>query len=313
MQTGDLDLAQSRAVSVAVAADEQTPPMLDILNGIDASFRAIPTLHHPGAAANYINDRAYRVEILTDNRGPDRDAPIVLPALQTPAQPMRYLDYLLYNAIPAVVLADGGILVNVPQPERYAVHKLIVSQIRADTSVKRTKDLHQASALFDAIAEHRASDLAAAWTEAYARGPRWRKPLLDSLAQLNQIGRDRLLFATGQTRSIVPKLDIEFRDAPPRYDFLHEVILFSGLTFGGEKHCAISREALADWFGASGNGQESRIDAFRAHRAEIQAMAREIYLREPPPADGSVLIKTSDVPRLRAKLKSRARRRSGTK
>jgi hypothetical protein len=68
----------------------------------------------------------------------------------------------------AAVLWDGGILVNVPQPERYAVHKLIVAERRTASAIaKRRKDLHQASSLFDALAEHRAHDLAAAWNEAY--------------------------------------------------------------------------------------------------------------------------------------------------
>jgi hypothetical protein len=311
MQTNDLDLAQSHAISVAIAADGQTPPILDILHGIDASFRAVPALHHPGVAANYVNDRNYRVEILTDSRGPNLDTPIALPALQTHAQPMRYLGYLLYSSIPAVILYNGGVLVNVPQPARYGIHKLIVSQVRAETSTKRSEDLFQASALFDAIAERRSPDLADAWREAYDRGPRWRKPLMAALAQLSRFGRDRLLYAIPQTRSIVSNLDVEFRDAPPRYDFVRDVVLFSGITFGEAIDFAISRPALDDWFGAEGEGTEARIRAFRENRVEIQAMAREAYLNDPVAADGAVLITTSEVPRLREKLKSRRPRRSG--
>jgi hypothetical protein len=311
MQTNDLDLAQSQAISVAVAADEQTLSMLDILHGIDGSFHAVPSLHHPGVTANYVNDRNYRVEILTDNRGPNRDAPVVLPALQTHAQPMRYLDYLIYNSIPAAVFYDGGVLVNVPQPARYAIHKLILSQVRTETSTKRSKDLAQASALFDAIAERRSPDLADAWREAYDRGPRWRKPLIDALAQLDRFGRDRLLHAIRQPRSIVSNLDIEFRDAPPRYDFARDVVVFSGLAFGQAIDFAISRPALDDWFGGEGKDVEARIKAFAEHRAEIQAMARETYLNDPVPADGAVLITTSEVPRIREKLKSRRPGQSG--
>jgi hypothetical protein len=224
---------------------------------------------------------------------------------------MRYLDYLLYDSIAAVVLADGGIFVNVPKPERYAVHKLIVSQVRTETAAKQSKDLFQASAVFDAIAERRPSDLADAWAEAYGRGRRWRKLLLDALAQLDGIGRNRLLFATQQKRSVVPKLDIEFRDAPPRYDFVRDVVEFSGLTFGEAVVCGISREALDDWFGAEGKEPEGRMKAFRDHRADIQAMARQVYLNDPVPADGTVLITTSAVPRLKETLKSRNHRRSG--
>jgi len=305
-------LAQSRAVSVAIAEERQASPLLESLQTIDPSFRAIPHLRNPEIAANYINNASYRVEMLTDNRGPDSDRPISLPALRTHAQPLRFLDYLLRDAIPAVVLSNGGILINVPQPERYAVHKLIVSQRRTATAAKRPKDLHQASALFDALAERHASDLAAAWSEACQRGPRWQKLLRAALAHLDPTGRDRLLYATHQARAIIPNLDIEFRDPRPRYDFSRDVVIFAGLTMGGEKDCEISRAALDDWFAADGKGEGGGLRAFRDNRAEIQAMARDIYLKEPVPADGAVLIKTLEVPALRKGLKARARRRVST-
>jgi hypothetical protein len=106
----------------------------------------------------------------------------------------------------------------------------------------------------------------------------------------------------------VPGLDIKFRDAAPRYDFSRGAVLFAGTTSDRiQKECGISREALDDWFAAE-NSQEGRFLAFRKNRAEIEAMAREIYLNEPVPNDGAVLIKSADVPRLRARLKKTARR-----
>jgi hypothetical protein len=44
-------------------------------------------------------------------------------------------------------------MVRVPVPERYALHKLIVSQLRAKTSTKSEKDLRQAATLIDVLAE----------------------------------------------------------------------------------------------------------------------------------------------------------------
>jgi hypothetical protein len=308
MQTADLDLAQSRAISVAIAEDEQTPAFLDILQKIEPSFRALPNLHGPHIAAAYVNGQNYRVELLTDNRGPESERPAPLPALGTHAQPLRFLDFLLADTISAAVLWDGGVLVNVPQPERYAVHKLIVSERRTATAAKRPKDLYQASSLFDALAEHRAHDLAAAWHEAYDRGPQWRKHLRDALAHLDTLGRDRLLYAIGQTRSFVAGIDIEFRDARPHYDFSRDAVLAPVIARGHPTDYAISREALDDWFGAEGEGPEPRIRAFRDHRAEIEALARDVYLNGPVPADGSILIKTADVPRLRKRIQSARRR-----
>ena len=44
-------------------------------------------------------------------------------------------------------------MVRVPAPERYALHKLIVSQLRSKTSGKPEKDLRQAATLIEALAE----------------------------------------------------------------------------------------------------------------------------------------------------------------
>jgi hypothetical protein len=89
-------------------------------------------------------------------------------------------------------------------------------------------------------------------------------------------------------------------------------VVVPGLAGRQPKDYAVSREALDDWFGSEGGGVEARIQAFRHHRAEIEALAREVYTNEPVPADGVILIKTADIPRLRARIKSTARRHKST-
>jgi hypothetical protein len=44
-------------------------------------------------------------------------------------------------------------LVRVPVPERYAIHKLIVSQLRSKSSSKPARDLRQAATLIEALIE----------------------------------------------------------------------------------------------------------------------------------------------------------------
>ena len=39
-------------------------------------------------------------------------------------------------------------------PERYAIHKLIVSQLRGTVNSKAAKDLRQAATLIEAVVEH---------------------------------------------------------------------------------------------------------------------------------------------------------------
>ena len=44
-------------------------------------------------------------------------------------------------------------MVRVPVPERYAIHKLIVSQLRSKSTSKPEKDLRQAATLIEAIVD----------------------------------------------------------------------------------------------------------------------------------------------------------------
>src|SRR5204862_2229411 len=43
LQTGDIDIAQFMTVSIAV--EDNTPPVLDILKEVDQTFRPVPSLH----------------------------------------------------------------------------------------------------------------------------------------------------------------------------------------------------------------------------------------------------------------------------
>jgi hypothetical protein len=122
LQTGDIDVAQF--TSVSIAAGNETLPMIDVLKSADRTFREIPIVTGYGPATSYVAKGGVRVDFVTPNEGPDTDAPQMLPSLKTNAQPLRFLDFLIRDPAPAVVLHGSGIYVHVPAPERYAVHKL---------------------------------------------------------------------------------------------------------------------------------------------------------------------------------------------
>jgi hypothetical protein len=311
LQTQDLDIAQFTAISVAIAKDEQTPPLLEVLQKADSSFRSVPHIRKAEATAAYVNANGFRVEILTENRGPERETPAALPAISTHAQPLRFMDFLIHEEIRAAVLYDAGILVNVPSPERYALHKLIIAQRRRANPAKIKKDVEQAAALLGALAAHRAIALREVWNEAFGRGPKWQRFLAVGLGLIATQVRDQVLHAVGAVRSIGPGTDIHFADARPRYDFDRDVVIFPAEDARGERVlCAISREALDDHFGTDGQTNDRRVEAFRHHRQEIERMAREVYLHGPVPPDGSVLVKTADVPNLLKKSMPRKKKSS---
>jgi len=187
LQTADVDIAQFKNVSVAV--NDQTPPVLDILKKADKTFRPVSTIHGE-QVTSYAAKGGLRVDFLTPNEGPDDDKPQRLPALQTDAQPLRFLDFLIRDPEPAVILHGAGVYVNVPAPQRFAVHKLMIARRRREGAAKRDKDVQQAEALLSLLLRKRRHELKSAWEEAYKRGKEWRRLLGEGLDDLTPRIRD---------------------------------------------------------------------------------------------------------------------------
>ncbi len=171
--TEDIDVAAFH--SVAVALDDRLDPALaDALKRI-GPFIARPGLHEQPTAWRD-HESGVLVELLTPNEGPERDEPVELPALGAYALPLRFLDYLIHQPTQAAALYRSGVLVNVPQPARYAIHKLIVAVRRASSATaKARKDIEQSAALIRVLAEDRPDELEEALVEARGRGKSWRE------------------------------------------------------------------------------------------------------------------------------------------
>jgi hypothetical protein len=280
---------------------DKTPPVLEVLKEVDKTFRPIPHAHDQHSVTSYRGKGGLGVDFLTPNQGPDTDAPQRLHALQTDAEPLRFLDYLIRDPVPAVVLHNAGIYVLVPLPEHYAVHKLIVSRRRHAGTAKQEKDIQQAAALLELLAQKRPYELKVAWIEAFQRGKTWRQLLGEGLSKLPAAIRDQTLKAVEEHRSIMAGLDLTFNNSPPKHDFTRDIVTFDGEALGAKVSCAISREALDDHFGSagtSGRTPEERQATFRKNRSPIERMAREKYLYLPVEDIEAVLIKTMDIPKL---------------
>jgi len=295
LQTGDVDIAQFKNVSAAV--EDRTPPILDVLKSVDKTFRPVPHVKGEENVTSYLVKGGLRVDFLTPNEGPGTDEPQRLSAFHTDAEPLRFLDFLIHNPEQAVILHNAGIYVLVPAPERYAVHKLIVSRRRKEGAAKRDKDIQQAEALLNILIDKRPYELKAVWGEASGRGKTWQKLIGEGLVQLSAKTRDLTLKAVGETRRLLSGSDLTFANPAPHYDFSRDMVTFAGEAFGASVTCAISREALDDHFGAT--TKEERLQKFLDNRSSIESMAREKYLNWPIEEPDSVLIKTNDVPKLR--------------
>jgi hypothetical protein len=179
--TGDIDIAQCEKLSVALE-DQVDPGLAETFSVL--KFDPLPGLD-PGRTWRWAQGGSGQlVEFLTPASGEEtiRD----LPALGVNAQALNYLNFLIAEPIHAAAIYRSGVLVQVPRPEKYATHKLIIADRRRDGagSLKASKDREQAAFLIEAMAEDRPDDLSSADVNAMEVGPRWREHIANSLRRM---------------------------------------------------------------------------------------------------------------------------------
>lgn len=177
-QTGDIDFASFERLSVALGDRvEETPG--DILQAL--KFDPVPGMQDRQVWKWRQNHGEAMVEFLTPAFGDEKVKP--LPALGVSAQGLNYLNFLIAEPIPALAIYRSGVLLQIPRPERFAIHKLIVADRRngGPVQAKARKDRGQAAFLVSVLAEDRPDDLRDAFEDALSRGPRWRQRIDASL------------------------------------------------------------------------------------------------------------------------------------
>lgn len=179
--TNDIDIASFEKLSLALG-ETVMPSVEDVLSGFN--FAPVPSLD-PGKVWRWRQSSSETlVEFLTPSFS-DEEELRQLTALGVSAQSLHFLNFLISDPIQAAAVYRDGILIQVPRPERYAIHKLIVADRRREgpDSVKSRKDLRQAEILLAILAEDRPTDLDEAYEDAMSRGPRWRERIKRSLGR----------------------------------------------------------------------------------------------------------------------------------
>lgn len=148
--TEDVDVVRREALALP-----QLPAFLDILRETGIDFVEVSALDRRAPSTSFAERGGshLRVDLLVPSRNDDYPV-IPVPELKAHAKGLPYLAYLLgvSQQVPALS-AHGIVLVRTPTPERYAVHKLIVSQLRDKASSKPENDLRQAATLIEAVTE----------------------------------------------------------------------------------------------------------------------------------------------------------------
>ncbi|MFM9939089.1 MAG: GSU2403 family nucleotidyltransferase fold protein [Hyphomicrobiaceae bacterium] len=176
--TQDADLAATRLALPRLA---QGLELQQILSQADATFTA--RFHGDDKLPRrFASASGFIVEVLTTlGRS---EAPVQIPGLGCAALPLRFMEYLIEGPVDVVVLHGTGIRVRVPDPARYAVHKLIVGQVRT-SAAKRPKDLLQASQLIKILRAREPDRLDDAIDDAVERGRTWAKLVREGLTLVN--------------------------------------------------------------------------------------------------------------------------------
>jgi hypothetical protein len=167
LRTQDVDVAQDRAIGIALSQEASPVNVEQSLAQSGLGFFPVPGLDPRLPSTSFkIRGRDLRVDFLTPMIGPESTKPVFLPALGVSAHPLRFLHYLIKGPAQAVIVGGSGILVNVPDPARFAFHKLWISGKRpVSEQAKALKDLRQAGDLLEVLLEDRPGDLPPAWED----------------------------------------------------------------------------------------------------------------------------------------------------
>ncbi|MDX3810409.1 nucleotidyltransferase family protein [Bosea thiooxidans] len=181
-QTNDIDIASFERLSLAL--QDMVEGGLPKLLG-DFSFEPVPGLDRHRSWRWRQSRSDLLIEFLTPSFAETEEIR-PLQALGIDAQSLHYLSFLLAEPIPAALGYRNGVLVQIPRPERFAIHKLIVSDRRREgaDSLKSIKDRRQAMFLIDVLARDRPDELREAYQDALSRGPRWRERLGSAVARV---------------------------------------------------------------------------------------------------------------------------------
>lgn len=197
------DSTEPRSISIYVD-DPIEDDLLPHLHIVDERFRVAPSAFDSTRSLKYVlgseTQEEFSVCILRPLAGSERSGRVAeRKSIQGNGEVNLCHGFLIKGAINAVALHGIGVPINVPAPERYAVHKLIVSRLHkglAQSQAKTRKDLAQAQVLIEVLLEDRPYELQRVWNEAFQQGPMWSEALHQATNMIEGGIKERLLALT---------------------------------------------------------------------------------------------------------------------
>lgn len=184
--TEDLDFAHAgRSLSLALPSNFRLDTS-DVIQSLNMGFLPATTFGKVfGGSFVHPRQPEFRLDFLTPKTS-QSDDPVINPQLGTALQPLQFIGFSLEDLRQAVLLSPlGPILVTVPSPARYCVHKLLVYGERTGAyTVKANKDLLQSAALAQWFLDYRPDELLRAEQDLRGRGKGWERRFSEGLRAL---------------------------------------------------------------------------------------------------------------------------------
>lgn len=196
-QTQDVDFGAMVNPHVGIGLPLTQQTMANVPKAIESLEMGFLPVHFPTGekpTTYVVPNKEWRIDFITAPRGKDRVSPIEITRLGLYAQPLEFMGYALDKTMEAVVVGTSGVLVRVPEPARFAIHKLLVASNRdARSAIKAEKDRLQSLQLMRFLEYERPGDITIAAEDAISKGSGWRrriqeqtKLLKGSIEELNQ-------------------------------------------------------------------------------------------------------------------------------
>ena len=187
-RTQDIDFAHvGKNVALALPSDIEVHTHAAI-ESLEMGFLPASGLSSK-TSASYLNPRepAFRLDFLTTlHRG--GEAPYEHPKLHITLQPLKFMEFSLEQVQQAVLFSgESAVLVNIPHPARYALHKLLVfAERKGSFQTKASKDLEQAGMLMSVLKERRPAEVQDTWNDLLSRGKGWATRARQGLGALDK-------------------------------------------------------------------------------------------------------------------------------
>ncbi len=180
-RTSDVDVAHTgKNVSLALAENARAD-MHDAITSLEMGLLPQQSLAS-GPAATYITARKdIRVDLLTT--AGRQDEVYLYEPLNVRLQPLKFMEFSLeHTTQTALIAGEQVVVVNIPSPMRYALHKLVIMGEREEAfRTKIGKDAGQVAALVEYGLLRAPAALKSAAEDLMARGPGWRSRAKEGL------------------------------------------------------------------------------------------------------------------------------------